>query len=216
VIGGDRVAAEKAAALAASGARVSVLNPEFSAEVLELERRGQVTLRAKSYEPGDLAGAFVVVAATTDLAQIEAIWQETRERGQPVNIVDVPRYCTFILPSVLRRGKLTIAVSTEGASPGMARRIRQQLEERFPPAYEDYIDLAAQARAHLRQQGVDYGTRDTFFRDFMASDVLDALSTGDRARSLVTTSELLRAYGVEIQPGDLATAFEKERTDVAT
>jgi precorrin-2 dehydrogenase / sirohydrochlorin ferrochelatase len=216
VIGGDRIAAEKAAALAASGAQVSVLSAEFGAEVLALAERGQVVLRAKSYEPGDLAGAFVVVAATTDPQLIEAIWQETQRSGQPVNIVDVPRYCTFILPSVLRRGKLTIAVSTEGASPSLAKRIRQQLEESFPPAYEDYIDLAAQARVHLRCQGIAYDTRDEFFRDFMASPVLDALSAGEHERALTLTVELLRAYGVEVQISELDVAFVKEQADAAT
>ncbi|HXR64641.1 MAG TPA: bifunctional precorrin-2 dehydrogenase/sirohydrochlorin ferrochelatase [Ktedonobacteraceae bacterium] len=216
VIGGDRIAAEKAAALAASGAQVSVLSAEFGAEVLSLAERGQVVLRAKNYEPGDLAGAFVVVAATTDPQLIEAIWQETQRSGQPVNIVDVPRYCTFILPSVLRRGKLTIAVSTEGASPSLAKRIRQQLEESFPLAYEDYIDLAAQARVHLRRQGIAYDTRDEFFRDFMASSVLDALSAGEHERALTITVELLRAYGVEVQLSELDVAFVKEQADAAT
>ena len=213
VIGGDRIAAEKAAALVASGARVSVLSPDFSAEVLALAERGEVTLRAKNYETGDLAGAFVVVAATTDQQLIEAIWQETQQNGQPVNIVDVPRYCTFILPSVLRRGKLTVTVSTEGASPSLAKRIRQQLEESFPPAYEDYIDLADQARVHLRRQGIAYDTRDEFFRDFMASAVLDALSAGERSRALELTVELLHAYGVAVQAHELAGAFGKEQAD---
>lgn len=214
VIGGDQIAAEKAAALAASGARVSMLSPEFGPEVLALEKRGQVTLRAKSYEPGDLAGAFVVVAATTADPQLtEAIWQETQRNGQPVNIVDVPRYCTFILPSVLRRGKLTVTVSTEGASPSLAKRIRQQLEESFPPAYEEYIDLAAQARVHLRRQGISYDTRDKFFRDFMASAVLDALSAGERACALAVTAELLHIYGVEVQASELDAAFIKEQAD---
>jgi precorrin-2 dehydrogenase/sirohydrochlorin ferrochelatase len=213
VIGGDRIAAEKATALAASGARVSVLSPEFGPEVLALAESGRVTLRAKHYEPGDLTGAFVVVAATNDPQLIEAIWQETRSNGQPVNIVDVPRYCTFILPSVLRRGKLTVAVSTEGASPSLAKRIRQQLEESFPPAYEDYIDLAARARIYLRQQGVPYDTRDAFFHDFMASPVLEALRAGERARALTVTVELLRSYGVEVQESELTAAFVKEQSD---
>lgn len=216
VVGGDRIAAEKAAALVASGAQVSVLSPEFGAEMLALAERGDVTLRARSYEPGDLAGAFVVVAATTDPQLIESIWQETQRSGQPVNIVDVPRYCTFILPSVLRRGKLTVAVSTEGASPSLAKRIRRQLEESFPPAYEDYIDLAAQARVHLRQQGIAYNTRDEFFRDFMAAPILDALSAGERARALALTVELLRVYGVEVQANELDVAFVKEQVDAAT
>src|SRR6266581_8912526 len=106
VIGGDRVAAEKAAALAASGARVSVLSPAFCDELLQQAEREQVTLRWKAYKPGDLAGAFVVIAATKDPQLIEAIWAETQERGQLVNIVDVPEYCSFILPSVLRREQL--------------------------------------------------------------------------------------------------------------
>lgn len=216
VVGGDRIAAEKAAALVASGALVSMLSPEFGPEVLALAEESKVRLRAKTYEPGDLAEAFVVVAATTDPQLIEAIWQETQRRGQPVNIVDVPRYCSFILPSVLRRGKLTVAVSTEGASPSLAKRIRQQLEESLPPAYEDYIDLAAQARGYLRQQGVAYETRDEFFRDFMASSVLDALSAGERERALLLTVELLRAYGVEVQASELGRAFVKEREDAAT
>ena len=216
VIGGDHIAAEKATALAASGARVSMLSPEFGPEVLALAEHGKVTLRVKRYEPGDLAGAFVVVAATTDPHLIEAIWQETQRSGQPVNIVDVPRYCTFILPSVLRRGKLTVAVSTEGASPSLAKRIRQQLEESFPPAYEDYIDLAAQARVHLRQQGISYDTRDAFFRDFMASSVLEALSAGERVRALAVTADLLHAYGVDVQTSELEGAFVKEQADATT
>ena len=210
VIGGDRIAAEKAAALVASGACVSVISSDFCAELLDLAERGAVTLRRKSYEPGDLAGAFVVVAAATDERLIEAIWQETQSRNQPVNIVDMPRYCTFILPSVLRRGKLTVAVSTEGASPSLAKRIRQQLEDVFPLAYEAYIDLAAQARTLLRRREISYDTRDAFFRDFMASPIVTLLGEGQIARAIDVTIELLRAYGVEAQASELEQAFTKE------
>ena len=211
VIGGDQIAAEKAAALAASGARVSALSPEFGAEMLTLAERGQVTLRSKGYEPGDLDGAFVVVAATNDAGMIEAIWQETQRRGQPVNIVDVPRYCSFILPSVLRRGKLTVAVSTEGASPSLAKRIRQQLEEVLPPAYEAYINLAALARAHLRRQGVSYAVRDEFFREFMASSILSLLDAGEIAQALTMISALLQSYGVEVSVSELEQEFMEEQ-----
>src|SRR5437764_5311363 len=170
VIGGNRIAAEKATALAASGARVTVMNPEFCAELLSLAQRDQVMLRYKAYEPGDLAGAFVVVAATEDQQLIEAIWAETQERGQLVNIVDVPARCSFILPSILRRDQLTIAVSTEGASPSLAKRIRHYLETLFPPAYDAYLRLASAARAHLRANGVSYAARDDFFARYEASD----------------------------------------------
>ena len=205
VIGGDRVAAEKAAALAASGAFVSVLSQEFCAELLALAEQKRVTLRRKAYEPGDLAGAFVVIAATNDLQLIQAIWAETQERGQPVNIVDVPEYCSFILPSVLRRRQLTSAVSTEGTNPGLAKRIRQSLEDLFPPAYGTYIQLAALARAYLRENGVSYDRRDDFFRDFFTSDVLPQLAEGNTAQATIVTAALLQIYGVDV-PADVLEA----------
>jgi len=205
VIGGDRVAAEKAAALAASGAYVSVLSQEFCAELLAQAKQKQVTLRRKAYEPGDLAGAFVVIVATNDLQLIQAVWAETQERGQPVNIVDVPEYCSFILPSVLRRGQLTIAVSTEGTNPGLAKRIRQSLEELFPPTYGTYIQLATLARAYLRENGVSYDRRDDFFSDFFTSDVLPQLAKGNTAQATVVTTALLQIYGVDV-PADVLEA----------
>ncbi len=164
VIGGDSVAAGKAATLAASGALVQVLSPTYDTEMRQLAEQHQVTLEYKAYQPGDLAGAFVVVAATNDQQLIEAIWSETQERGQLVNIVDVPKYCNFIVPSILRRGQLTIAVSTEGASPGLAKRIRHELEEHFPPTYGTYIRLASIVRKHLRTNGVSYQQARRFLR----------------------------------------------------
>lgn len=212
VVGGNAVAAEKATALVASGARVSVYSLEFCAELLALaEEYAQVALVRKSYAPGDLAGAFVVVAVPGDEQQIEAIWQETQERGQPVNIVDVPRYCSFILPSILRRGHLTVAVSTEGASPALSKRIRQQLEEVFPQAYGTYIELAALARTYLRQHGIAYATRDAFFRDFMNSPILALLGEGETMQALAATAALLGAYGVEVSASALELALMEEQ-----
>ena len=206
VIGGDDVAAEKAAALAASGAAVMVLSPTFCEALLALAERGAARLCQRAYTPGDLAGAFVVVAATSDPDLIEAIWQETRQGGQLVNIVDQPRRCSFILPSILRRGALTIAVSTEGASPGLAKRIRQQLEKLFPAAYAPYLRLAAAARKRLRAGGVSYQRRDEFFGAYVASDALTSLEQHDWAAAAETTATLLRRYGIEAQ----AAALEEE------
>ncbi len=201
VIGGDRVAAEKAAALAASGARVSVLSPTFCDELLQQAERKQVRLRRKAYEPGDLAGAFVVIAATNNPQLIEAIWAETQERGQLVNIVDVPASCSFILPSILRRDQLTIAVSTEGASPGLAKRIRQSR-------------LAALVRSYLRNAGVSYERRDDFFHDFFISDVLAQLVRGDTEQAVITTAALLHRYGIDVAANALKAAVEEEKERV--
>ena len=211
VVGGDRVAAEKAAALSASGAHVSVINSAFCDELLMQAEYKRVTLRRKAYEPGDLEGAFVVVAATNDAQLVEAIWTETQKSGQLVNIVDIPERCSFIMPSILRRDQLTIAVSTEGASPGLAKRIRQNLEEIFPLAYGTYLRLAALARTHLRKNGVSYERRDDFFSDFFTSDVLARLVEGNVAQATVITAELLRHYEVDVSASVLEASLEKEK-----
>jgi precorrin-2 dehydrogenase/sirohydrochlorin ferrochelatase len=199
VIGGDSVAAEKAASLSASGAHVTVMNSEFCPKLLEMAEHGTIKLHQKVYKPGDLAGAFVVVAVAIHDPQLaEAIWNETQERGQLVNIVDVPSRCNFIVPSILRRGQLTIAVSTEGASPSLSKRIRQRLEGLFPATYDTYMQLAVVARTHLRQQGISYAQRDDFFGEFFDSDILTLLAEDNVPQALAIIVELLRHYGVAI------------------
>jgi precorrin-2 dehydrogenase/sirohydrochlorin ferrochelatase len=197
VVGGNPVAAEKAAALCACGARVIVLSPDFCTDLISMAHKQLISLWQKVYEPGDLATAFVVVAATTYDAQLtEAIWQETQQRGQLVNIVDVPARCNFIVPSILRRDQLTIAVSTEGSSPGLAKRIRQQLEKFFPPAYGTFLRIAAAARTYLRKNGLSYARRDEFFGDYYNSAILDYLVKGEQEKALVETQRLLARYTV--------------------
>ena len=210
VVGGDRVAAEKAATLSASGAQVRVMSQEFCDELflLQAEQRS-VMLHHKAYEPGDLASAFVVVAVSSDPQLIKTIWAETQERGQLVNIVDVPEYCSFIMPSVLRREQLTIAVSTEGASPSLAKRIRHSLEEIFSPAYGPYLRLAALTRTYLRKNGVSYEQRDDFFSDYFTSDVLTQLMTGNISQAAVITAALLHHYDIDVPASVLQTGLEE-------
>ncbi len=204
VIGENGIAAEKAGGLIASGAQVTVIGSEFCEELLELERKEQITLWHKRYERGDLRGFFVVVAVTTyDAVTSEIIWNEGQENNQLVNIVDFPARCNFIVPSLLRRGPLTIAVSTEGSSPGLAKRIRQKLESEFSSAYEDYLRLATIARAYMRAQGLSYGQRDDFFGDFFVSDVLHLLEEERESEALAMTVELLQRYKVVIDRGQL-------------
>jgi precorrin-2 dehydrogenase/sirohydrochlorin ferrochelatase len=109
----------------------------------------------------------------------------------------MPRYCSFILPSILRRGELTIAVSTEGSSPGLAKRIRQQLEKLFSAAYEPYLRLAGAARARLRAHHITYRQRDDFFGEYFESGVLGSLEGGDLTEAAAITQSLLRGYGIE-------------------
>jgi precorrin-2 dehydrogenase / sirohydrochlorin ferrochelatase len=199
VIGGDRVATEKAANLSAAGAQVTVISQSFCDELLDLERKHAVTLHHKAYEHGDLAGAFVVVAVTTHNPELtEAIWNEAQEHRQLINIVDVPNRCNFILPSILRRGHLTISVSTEGTSPSLAKRIRQHLEDLFPSAYTTYFQLAAIARTYLKSHGISYQERDIFFGDFFNSGILEFLIDGNQVEALDTIVQLLQQHNIDI------------------
>ncbi|WP_376796625.1 bifunctional precorrin-2 dehydrogenase/sirohydrochlorin ferrochelatase [Thermogemmatispora sp.] len=202
VIGGDRLAAERAQTFAACGARVCVIAPEWCAELERVARElgEQLELRPRPYRPGDLEGAFVVIATTREPTLVEAVWREAQERGQLLNIVDLPERCNFITPSILRRDPLTVAVSTEGVSPGLAKLIRQELEQHFSHAYGALLRLAAEARALLRTQGVAYEQRDAFFQEFYRSAVLAHLEAGAEAEARALTAELLGKYGVTVPP----------------
>ncbi len=213
VIGGNPVAAEKAAALSASGAKVTVISPTFCEELQDLATNSNtIALRYKAYERGDLKGAFVVVAATTYEPELsEEIWSEGQENGQLVNIVDVPARCNFIVPSILRRGQLTVSVSTEGTSPGLAKRIRQKLEGFFPLAYEEYLRLATIVRKYLRDNGLSYAKRDEFFGDFFSSNILDLLIENDEVEALACTVRLLRHYMVDISVSTIIHDMQEAR-----
>jgi precorrin-2 dehydrogenase/sirohydrochlorin ferrochelatase len=213
VIGGNMVAAEKAAALSIAGARVTVMNLAFCDELLDLSNHQRVTLHYKTYTPGDLKGYFVVVGAVTYEPELaEAIWQEGQENGQLVNIVDMPARCNFIVPSILRRGPLTISVSTAGTSPGLAKRIRQQLETQFPPVYEVYMQLAALTRKYLREHDLSYDQRDEFFGEFFASDILQLLTEHDEIEALASTVRLLRRYHIDLSVSTIIRDMSEVRT----
>lgn len=203
VVGGNDVAAEKAAALAACGAQVTVISPEFCEALQAQAKRGAVKLCQRHFAPDDLAGAFVIIAASNDPNLVETIWSAAQQNGQLVNSVDQPERCSFILPSILRRGPLTIAVSTEGTSPSLAKRIRQQLEQHFSAAYEPYLRLAAAARARLRAGGVSYQERDEFFSEFFASDALVRLEQHNWMAAAEITARLLQRYHIEIEAATL-------------
>lgn len=201
VVGGDRVAVEKASHLLASGALVTAISPTFCAAFRTLAQHAgtPLTLVCKEYAGTDIDGAFLVVlAATSDPALVDRVWDDTQRARALVNVVDVPDRCSYIIPSILRRGHLTIAVSTEGASPSLAKRIRQRLEALFPSAYGPYLGLARVARQHLRHGGIPYDQRDAFFGDYESSPVLDHLSAGDNAAACETISQLLGRHGIAV------------------
>ena len=146
VVGGGEVAERKVERLLGCGAAVTVIAPRSTPGLEELAADGRIAHEAREYRRGDIAGAAVAFVAVDDPDVSAAAAEEARELGVPVNVVDRPELCDFIVPSVLRRGRLTIAVSTGGASPAWARKIRKRLEDEFGEEYAVLFDAAASAR----------------------------------------------------------------------
>lgn len=147
VVGGGKVAGRKARKLLQARALVKVVSPEIepalASVAIEAERR--------PYEPGDLAGAALAFAATDSREVNAAVTREAKDRGIPVNVADRPSEGDFALPSTLRRGGLQVAVSTGGASPTLAREIRQKLEEMFGPEWAGVVEELEKARREGRE-----------------------------------------------------------------
>ena len=150
VVGGGSVAERKVLTLLEHGACVTVVAPEATDALAAMAADGRLLWHRRPYEPGDLEGALLTVCATDDHAVNEAVYAEAHSRHQLVNVVDVPPLCNVIVPSILRRGRLQIAVSTGGASPSAAREIRRMLETQFPAYWEDYLDLMAELRCLVK------------------------------------------------------------------
>src|SRR5437763_452657 len=127
VIGGGAVAEQKVHGLIAAGAHVTLVSPETTPPLADLARRGAIEIRRRPYRPGDLAGAWLAIAASDDRAVNEAAWAEAERVGVPLNAVDDLEHCSFIAPAIHREGDITVAVSTGGKSPALAVRLRQRI-----------------------------------------------------------------------------------------
>ena len=154
VVGGGEVAERKVQAMLECGASVCVVSPELSEGLRALADEGQIEVTARRYRRGDLKGAVLAVAAVDDPEVNKRVFREGERRGVPVNVVDDPENSSFIVPSILRRGDLLIAVSTSGRSPALARKIRQDLEESYGAEYAALVLLISEVRSDLKQRGI--------------------------------------------------------------
>jgi precorrin-2 dehydrogenase/sirohydrochlorin ferrochelatase len=198
VIGGGEIAERKTRSLIEGGANVVVISPKVTAGLAAMNHAGAVRHLARTYRPGDLAGAWLAFDATGDDATTLAIVAEARERGVPINVADEPERCTFIAPSVLRRGGLQLAVSTGGASPALARRIREELEGQFGREYELIVELLARARQWLRMHEPDQAERARRLGMLVHSDLLESLKASDFAAADAIVKRILHAGLAEI------------------
>lgn len=189
VVGAGRIALEKIEGLLACDAHVTVVAVEVSDSVRALADDGRVEVVERAYEPGDLAGRTLVVAATADTEVNTAVSHDAQARDLLVNVVDVPSLCTFILPAVARRGPLAVAISTGGASPALAKRMRSEAEAMFDDAYARLAELLEELRPWAKASLATYDDRKAFFEAIVAGspDPIALLREGreDEVRALI-------------------------------
>ena len=154
VIGGGRLALEKVNGLLAAEACVTVVAPDINDELSELRDGGQIEHLAREYRSGDMQGRALVMAANDDPSGNATLHADARAIGVPLNAADDPANCDFILPAVVRNPPLTLAISTGGGSPAMARRVREELSDYLDAETSSLAELVAEVRAELRVQGV--------------------------------------------------------------
>ena len=154
VIGGGKVALRKVKALLENGAEVQVISLSLCPELSELGRTKAIKVLLKEYEPTDIRDVFLVIAATDKNSTNQKVATEARRQKILVNVVDTPEQSDFIVPSGLRRGNLTIAVSTNGVSPALARKVRTRLEQSFGEEYTSLTSLIKEVRSELKEKGI--------------------------------------------------------------
>ena len=163
VVGGGEVAYRKAAALVSCGATVSVVSPRLGHGLRRLAKQGKVRWRRHTFALGDLNGVQLAVAATDDQPVNEQVSRLARRRGIFVNVVDQPKLCSFIVPSVVRRGKLVLAISTGGASPALAKWIRRDVEKRYGSEFGRLVKGMATVRGRVLKKVPGVARRKRFF-----------------------------------------------------
>jgi len=177
VVGGGSVAARKVADLLDSGARVKVVSPEINNEIVELSKCNELEIVKREYEYGDLEGAALVFSATNDRSVNELVFMEAEGLNIFINAVDDPENCSFYVPSFTRRGDFLFALSTAGAAPAYAARIRRELEKQIPEEIDVLLDKLRRAREILKNEEV--------FSDLESPD------RGDILKKVANSDELL-------------------------
>jgi precorrin-2 dehydrogenase / sirohydrochlorin ferrochelatase len=184
VIGGGDVGLEKVEGLLACDGDVTLIAPDAVEPLQRLAEEGSIRWERRRYEgPSDLEGVFIVIAATADTDVNVEIFEDAERRAMLVNVVDVPPLCNFILPAIVRTGPLAIAISTAGASPALAKRIRDEIAEEYGEPYARLAVLLNEVRGWAKATLPTYQDRKVFFESIVNGepDPVELLRRGDEA-----------------------------------
>ena len=197
VVGGGEVGLEKVEGLLACGADVTLVAPDAGPELEELAREGSIRWERRAYEPADLEGAFLAIASTDDTDVNIRVYEEAEARAMLVNVVDVPPLCNFILPAIVRTGPLAIAISTAGASPALAKRMKREIAETYGEPYARLAVILNEARGWAKATLPTYQDRKAFFEGIVNGepDPVELLRAGDEraVRDLVAAAQRVHA-----------------------
>ena len=193
VVGGGEVGTEKVEGLLACDARVTLVAPEAEPPLADLAQEGSIQWHRREFEPQDLEGHFLVIAATADTDVNVAVYEDAEARAMLVNVVDVPPLCNFILPAIVRTGPLAIAISTAGASPALAKRMKREVSEMFGEPYARLAVLLNDVRGWAKGTLPTYQDRKEFFESIVNGDPdpIELLRGGDEAavRDLIAAAQ---------------------------
>lgn len=172
VVGGGEVAARKAERLLDCGARVLIISPQLISELAEMKEKNVINHIASPYSGNLIDGAALVIGATDDDKTNAQISMDARNKAIPVNIVDDPQKCDFILPSLIQRGDLAIAIGTGGKSPALARHLREELESKYGREYEIFLNILGILRVKMAR---NEGKGKDWFNSMLAAGIMDAI-----------------------------------------
>src|SRR5215212_9345303 len=186
VVGGGEIGLEKVEGLLACDGRVVLVAPDAVPELRALADEGSIEWRRREYEPADLERTFLVIAATDDTDTNIGVYEDAERRAMLVNVVDVPPLCNFILPAIVRTGPLAIAISTAGASPALAKRMKREISELFGEEYAQLAIMLNDVRGWAKGTLPTYQDRKAFFEGIVNGepDPIELLRAGNEAAVL--------------------------------
>ena len=193
VVGAGDVGLEKVEGLLACGGEVVLVAPDATPPLRALADEGSIRWEQREYETGDLEGTFIAIAATDDTDVNIRVFEDAERRAMLVNVVDVPPLCNFILPAIHRTGPLAIAISTAGASPALAKRLKREIGEAYGEPYARLAELLNEARGWAKDRLPTYRDRKEFFEGIVNGDPdpVELLREGDEqaVRDLIAAAQ---------------------------
>ncbi len=198
VVGAGDIGLEKVEGLLACDAAVTLVAPEAIPALEALAAEGSITWHQRAYAPDDLDGHLIAIAATDDTDVNIEVYNDAEARAMLVNVVDVPPLCNFILPAIVRTGPLAVAISTAGASPALAKRMKREIQEMFGEPYADLAVMLNETRGWAKGTLPTYQDRKEFFESIVNGepDPIELLRAGDAA----AVKDLIAAAQRSVQP----------------